>query len=135
MKKAKKIKINNILDDLPNYYQVYKLLEKYNITFEQFKKFVKAEKFTLKEIADVGYMEDKMQIWRDMIEDNLLQENLAEHFKKNEIPMIARYIMRNKLSISQVAWEESKSGITQEEWLALADHIIGYCQENLEYEE
>lgn len=119
------------------------MLKKYNISLKQFKDFVKAEKISLNEMADVDYMNDKMIIWRDIIEDNLLHDNLLEYFEKDEIPMIARYVMRNKLSISEIVWEEEnkwgndivKKTISQEKWLALADHIIGYCQENLKYEE
>lgn len=43
------------------------LLKKYNISFEQFTQFSKKEKFNEEEVNDLGYLEDKMAIWQEMI--------------------------------------------------------------------
>ena len=49
--------------------ELNKLLGKYKISFNLFVKFCELEKFTTEEVNELGYMEDKMEIWQEMIYD------------------------------------------------------------------
>ena len=123
--------------------KITNLLKDFGISIKQFADFVKAEQFKIEEISDLDYMKAKCYIWKEMIEDEKVSNNITQCLMDDEIPMVARYIMRNKLSLSELKWEEKQKWLSkweidpifEEKWLAVADHILGWVQENVDYKD
>lgn len=118
---------------------IVNLLKKYEVNKEDFKNFIIAEKFTTSEILDSEYMENKILILKTRLEDNKIYNQLPWYLENDKIPEVAKYVMRNKLSLSDIVWDITQTSYfksehelldLQEKMLEVADHILGYYQEN-----
>jgi hypothetical protein len=72
-------------------------------------------------------------------EDNKIAIDMQFYIVNDKVPEVAKYIMRNKLSISEQVWyyndkAQCSESIFYQFWFAVADHILGWTQENANYE-
>jgi len=133
---------NDVTEHLKHLEELSLVLLQHDINMSQFIKFARIEEFTIDEINDLEYINDKCSIWREHLEDEIVSSDITQCLIDSKIPMVARYIMRNNLSVSELAYEEELKWSSEidkvdldKKFLEVSDHILGIVQEFGEYKE
>lgn len=121
------------------------LLNKENVSLENFIKLSDTEGFSDDEMYDLEYIEEKISIWKEMYPnlDEPIGMIRADYIKLydmifgDKIPEAAEYITTNRLSISDIYWYQNgnliddvedpsrTSAILRTKLFEISDHILG----------
>ncbi len=116
-------------------YKLKKLLDKYDLTFNDYIQLIDTEDLTDDELNDFDYLEDKFSILKEMLKEQYTQENIFELLisSKDNIKRIGDYCIKNQISLSELKWEnyshfaeDFDSHISfDNSLLEVADYILG----------